>query len=138
MPLDAPQVVVEEPPERIRADWVAELERIAADVARWAAAEDWAVRRQTKTLRDARLGQYEVPVMSVQTAFGRVHFNPIARFLMGVDGEIDVYAEPSFAQRILFKTGGEWRLFTDDQVDLGRTWSEQTFGDLVRDLPVAP
>lgn len=138
MPVNAPAPRTEQLRHQIRTEWVAELDRLATDVERWAAADDLGTRRLSKRVQGDDVEPYDAPVVSVQTPFGRVHFNPISRFALGTEGRIEVYAEPSFAQLLLLKVGGAWQFYTEDLVPLNKSWSEQSFRDVVRELPVAP
>src|SRR5437016_5038498 len=92
----------------IRDAWVRDVEQMAADVERWCAARDLFVKRETKDLDEEEIGSYQLPVLTIQLPTGRIYFNPIARFIVGAEGRIEMYAVPSFAQVVLIRRGNGW------------------------------
>jgi len=121
-----------------RNSWVAEVERLAADVERWASTRDWAVRRDLKNFTEDRIGTYQLPVLTVLTSLGRVVFEPVARFVAGGSGRIDLYAFPSVSQVVLVRRGRRWVFLADsDHSDLGRRWKESDFVKTVSELQAA-
>ena len=100
--------------QSVRDEWIAELERMAGDLERWAAESDWDVKRETKEIVEDELGSYMVPVMRIQTMRGRLYFDPICRYVMGASGRIEINATPSFWQAILIKEKGQWRFYDED------------------------
>ncbi len=121
-----------------RKAWIAEVNRLASDVEKWANDNEWSVRRETKDVIEDELGKYHLPVLTIQASRGRVYFNPIARYLVGADGRIEMHASPSFAQVVLLKVGGTWHFMNEDLIDLKKTWSEQSFRQIVADLLSRP
>jgi hypothetical protein len=125
--------------EKVRDEWVADVERLATGVERAAAGAEWYVKRETKEIVEDGIGAYSVPVLTVQAPTGRVYFNPLARFIMGgATGRIELYAAPSFAGAVLIRRDGVWWFYTDDLVDLNRAWSEQAFVQTAKDLLAHP
>jgi len=115
--------------------WVGEVERLASDVQRWSEARGWAVRRDAKPVTEDGIGSYQVPVLTILTFIGRVVFDPVARFIVGASGRIELYAFPSFAQVVLVRRNGEWRFLSDaDMSDLNRAWNEADFVRTVEEL----
>lgn len=125
--------------EQARDEWVAEVERLAADVERAATGKEWAVKRESKEIVEDGIGAYQVPVLTVRAPTGMVYFNPVARYIIGgPTGRIEIYATPSFAEAVLLRRDGEWRFHTDDLVDLNRPWSEQAFIQTASELLARP
>jgi hypothetical protein len=121
-----------------RDSWVDEVERLAADVEKWAKTRDWAVRRELKNFTEDEIGTYQLPVLTVLTALGRVVFEPVARFVAGGSGRIDLYAFPSFSQVVLVRRGRKWIFLSDsDHSDLGRRWKEADFVETLSELQAA-
>ena len=116
--------------QHVRDAWIAEIEQMAADLERWAVENDWDIKRDTKEIVEDEIGKYVVPVVRVQTMHGRLYFDPIARFLMGASGRIEIVATPSFWQAVLMKVDGRWQFFTEDLKELNKTWSREDFIDV--------
>ena len=121
-----------------RDSWIAEVERLAVDVEHWAKTRDWAVRREMKNFTEDEIGTYQLPVLTVLTSLGRVVFEPVARFVAGGSGRIDLYAFPSFSQVVLVRRGRKWTFLSEsDHSDLGRKWKEADFVKTLSELQAA-
>jgi hypothetical protein len=117
--------------------WLALINDLTREVESWAADRHWAVHREEKTVRESRLGEYVVPVLSVLAPAGRVQLDPVARYVAGGDGRIDLLAWPSLSRMLLIRTGGRWVLKTDSGVEWPEGWNQQTFARLVELLNAA-
>src|SRR5258707_4154416 len=84
--------------------WLALINDLTREVESWAADRHWAVHREEKTVRESRLGEYVVPVLSVLAPAGRVQLDPVARHVAGGDGRIDLLAWPSLTRLLLIRT----------------------------------
>lgn len=62
--------------EQVRDEWVAAVEQLAAAAAAWAKKQDWAVRRDPKTITEDRLGSYTVPRLLIHAPEGRLSTRP--------------------------------------------------------------
>jgi hypothetical protein len=128
------------PPEASRKEtesWLSLVNDLTREVESWAAARHWAVHRDQKTIRESRLGEYIVPVLSVMAPAGRVQVDPVARYVAGGDGRIDLLAWPSLTRMLLIRSGGRWVLKTDSGVEWPEGWNQQTFARLVELLNAA-
>jgi hypothetical protein len=117
--------------QQVRDAWIAEVNKMAYDVERWAAENDWDTKRETKELLEDEIGAYEAPVVRVQTMQGRIYFEPTARFVGGANGRIEIAATPSFWQATLLKTDGGWRFMTEDLEEMNKGWTREDFSDVV-------
>jgi len=91
-----------------------------------------------KSFTEDEIGTYQLPVLTVLTSIGRVVLEPVARFVAGASGRIDLYAFPSFSQVGLVRKRGKWRFLADsDLSDLGRRWKEEDFVTTVAELQAA-
>src|SRR5437870_5543591 len=86
---------------KVRNEWIAEVDQMAGEVERWAAENDWDFRRDMKDVIEDEIGEYQLPVVRVQTMQGRIYFDPTARFILGAEGRIEITATPSFWQAVL-------------------------------------
>lgn len=112
--------------EAKRDEWVAAIEGLFAEVEAWARKEEWLVQRTRKTVDEDRLGSYEVPVLTLQTPTGPVILDPIARYIIGAEGRVDLCAFPSFESAIIVRTDGHWR-FASVPPSADRPWSKEAF-----------
>jgi hypothetical protein len=120
--------------EKERDEWVAAVERLVSDVESWCQAEGWWVGRQSKTLREDRLGAYAVPVLRIQSAQGRLVLEPIARHAVGTLGQVDLCSFPAFDHVPLVRTEDGWRVWDAAKPGHGRAWSRKTFLKLAEQL----
>jgi hypothetical protein len=123
-------------PEELEA-WRSLVNDVVREVESWAGERHWAIHREEKQVRESRLGNYTVPVLSVLAPTGRVQVDPVARYVAGGDGRIDLLAWPSLTRMLLIRTGGKWVLKTESGVEWPEGWNQQTFGRLVELLNAA-
>jgi hypothetical protein len=120
-----------------RDGWLALVNDLTREIESWAFARHWAVHRDQKTVRESRLAEYVVPVLSVMAPAGRVQIDPVARYVAGGDGRIDLLAWPSLTRMLLIRVGDRWVLKTDSGVEWPEGWNQQTFARLVELLNAA-
>ena len=78
-------------PETVKAEWLGRLDSLVDEVEGWARASGWRTRRIGKTSSERRLGTYRVPVLLMEKDTVEVVLNPVARFVPGADGAVDLY-----------------------------------------------
>ncbi|HET6250621.1 MAG TPA: hypothetical protein VFE47_23235 [Tepidisphaeraceae bacterium] len=121
--------------QQVRDEWVAEVERMADDIERWAKENDWDTKRETKENVEYEIGGYEVPMVRIHTMQGRAYIDPTGRFVGGATGRMEIVATPSFFQVVLCKIDGEWRFLSEDTMeDLNQSWSREGFTRIITDL----
>jgi len=113
--------------EGIRDEWTASVEQLVGDAESWAGKQDWAVRREAKSIREDRLGQYTVPRLLIQATAGRLLLDPVARYVPGVLGVVDLYVLPSYDAVMISRADDGWRLHPIGPDDIAQPWSEKTF-----------
>ncbi|HEX7449591.1 MAG TPA: hypothetical protein VF306_18685 [Pirellulales bacterium] len=115
--------------EQERADWIAAVTRLMDDVEHWAARRDWWVQRETKTVADDddQIGAYEAPMLRIQTPTARLVVEPIARYVVGALGRIDLAVFPSYRSVPIVRRPDGWWIGTSDQGDGKSPWSEESF-----------
>ena len=123
-------------PQRLR-EWRDAIEELIDQITRWCNELDWLVeRKEGKVLHEDLTGEYSVPVLWIQTPRGRVIVEPVALYLVGVEGRVDIYAWPSLAKVILVDFDQGWRILTEDRVELDQPWSREVFEQVVKGLTV--
>ena len=83
-------------PAAVRAEWLRDLDALAAQVKSWVEPSGWRTRLVSKTTRDPILGRYEVPLLLMERDGVEVALNPVSRFVTGVDGAVDLYVVPAY------------------------------------------
>ncbi len=113
--------------EGVRDEWIVAVEQLVEDAEVWARKQDWAVRREAKTLREDRLGQYTVPRLLIHATAGRLLLDPVARYVPGAIGVVDLYVLPSYDAVMISRADDGWRLHPIVAEDVPQTWSEKSF-----------
>ena len=100
-----------EDPGVLRDEWLNVLADLTGRVKSWAEELDWSTRQISKKMKDSRLGSYEAPALLMQKETTRVLLDPVARFVPGADGVVDLYLMPAYDDiASLYFVDGEWRL----------------------------
>jgi hypothetical protein len=113
--------------EGIRDEWVASVEQLVGDAEAWSRKQDWAVRRDAKNIQEDRLGQYTVPRLLIHATAGRLLLDPVARYVPGALGVVDLYVLPSYDAVMISRADDGWRLHPSVAEDVPQSWSEETF-----------
>lgn len=107
--------------------WLADVEELARDVERWSNQNNWLVRRDTKSITEDKLGSYLVPYLTIRAPQGGMIFEPIARYVVGASGRVDLCAFPSFFNAVVVRTDSGWHIKSLDKDSVDRRWSEESF-----------
>ena len=118
----------------VRQKWRALVEELADQVESWAKERHWSVHRDTKKIRETKLGTYRVPYLSILAPEGQVQFDPVARYIVGADGRVDLMAWPSGNLMMLIRIGDSWKVETDYGKAFRGKWSQKTFERIVETL----
>jgi hypothetical protein len=96
-------------PEAVKTEWLGRLGSLVDEIERWARVSGWRTRRIAKTVNERRLGTYRVPVLLMEKDTVEVVLNPVARFVPGADGAVDLYAAPAYDDiASLYFEGDHW------------------------------
>jgi hypothetical protein len=123
--------------EQVRDEWVAAVESVVRDAEAWSKNQGWATRLDPKTIREDRLGEYTVPRLLIHTLDGRLLLVPVARYVGGADGRIDLFLMPSYDSVPITRTAGGWSIHPTGDADDSRPWSEATFVETAQRLVAA-
>ena len=119
--------------EVVRDEWVAAVERIMDDAEAWAQDQPWFVHRDRKTITEDRIGSYEVSVLMIRTPAARLILDPIARYVGGASGRIDLCVFPSYEDVLIVRTESGWHFATVPPT-FNRPWSKEAFLEIVAEL----
>ncbi len=93
----------------VKAEWLGRLNSLVDEVDGWARSCGWRTRRIAKTVKERRLGTYRVPVLLMEKDTVEVVLNPVARFVPGADGAVDLYVAPAYDDiASLYFEGDHW------------------------------
>ncbi len=120
--------------ENRRRQWIGRVEALINQIDEWANAAGWATARTSRSVRERRLGEYDVPVLRVRLPGGELHVNPVGLNVVGADGRVDIEAFPNLNRVKLIGRGDHWEIFTDSNIPLRQPWSADTFAQVARDL----
>src|SRR6476659_101623 len=117
--------------EQVRDEWVTTVEQLVRAVESWAQGQGWAVRREPKRIEENRIGAYEVPQLLFQLPAGRFLLDPVARFVTGAEGLVDLYVLPSYDAVMIARTPDGWFLHSQNADGARQNLTAQTFVDTV-------
>lgn len=117
--------------------WIKQVQELCAEVKQWAEEEKWAVKETNKQISEDHIGSYEVPALVIQSTQGRIHIDPIGCNIVGAEGRVDIFTFPAMNRMLLVRIGDAWELETDSRVTWPKSWSKETFVDIVKALAAA-
>jgi hypothetical protein len=104
--------------EALKTEWLGRLNALVGEVEGWARASGWRTRRIDKTANERRLGTYQVPVLLMEKDTVEVVLNPVARFVPGAEGAVDLYLAPAYDDiASLYYEGGRWVVHYGERPD---------------------
>jgi hypothetical protein len=110
--------------DAVRREWLERLGTLVEQVKGWAEESGWRTRKIDKALNERRLGDYRVPVLLMEKDTVEVVLNPVARFVPGADGAVDLYMAPAYDDiASLYFEGGHWVLHYAGRADPTATGS---------------
>ena len=100
----------------VKSEWLDHLNTLVKEVKGWAETSGWRTRVTDKTLSERRLGSYKVPVLLMEKDAVEVVLNPVARFVPGANGAVDLYRAPAYDDIAgLYLEGDRWMLHFADR-----------------------
>jgi hypothetical protein len=104
--------------DAVKREWLDRLGTLVEEVKCWAHASGWRTRRIDKTVSERGLGTYEVPVLLMERDTVEVVLNPVARFVPGANGAVDLYVAPAYDDiASLYLEGDHWVLHYANRPD---------------------
>ncbi len=97
--------------EAVKKEWISRLSNLIDAIKNSAEGSGWRTRRIDKTITERELGSYKVPVLLMEKDTIEVVLNPVARFVPGAEGAVDLYLAPAYDDIVsLYFEGGQWML----------------------------
>jgi hypothetical protein len=123
----------------VREEWRHAVEKVMLDLQEWCKSADWRTRRVEKQLDETLLGKYSLAQLMIYADQNLYVADPLARFVPGAKGSIDLSIQPSFYITTLYRD------YTDGwiiQLDVGQgvksekqvPLTKETFVDALNEL----
>ncbi len=121
--------------EAVLPAWKADLDMLLSQVESWCEEQDWSHKRQPKIVRERLLGPYEVEQLRIHTGQAGFMLDPVARFVPGALGLVDLCVLPALDSVIIPRTEEGWVLRIEQP---GNTqvlpWGREQFGKAASEL----
>jgi hypothetical protein len=121
--------------EAVLPPWIADVDILLSQVESWCEEQDWPHKRQDKVLRERLLGPYEVEQLRFHTGHAGFMLDPVARFVPGALGLVDLYVLPTLDTVMIVRAEADWVLRVDqagsEQV---LPWGKEPFVAAVSEL----
>ncbi|MGL4421572.1 MAG: hypothetical protein ACRCZF_12960 [Gemmataceae bacterium] len=76
--------------------WIEQLQALCREVQAWAESSGWKTRIILKTITETQLGRYRAPVLIMEKDAVEMVLNPVARYVPGAEGAVDLYLAPAY------------------------------------------
>jgi hypothetical protein len=121
--------------EAVLPAWIAELGALVSQVESWCEEQDWSHKRQSKLIRERLLGPYEVEQLRFHTGQAGFMLDPVARFVPGGVGMVDLYILPTLDSVMILRTDEGWVLHVEQTGNVQvLPWGREQFGTALREL----
>jgi hypothetical protein len=118
----------------VRDEWVRDVSRLVGEAEAWSGERGWVAKRMGKTLKDKFLGAYEAPQLLIHTTQHQLLLDPVARYVPGASGLLDLAVLPSYESVMITRADGKWSIHPVGDGGRRREWSERAFVDAVTKL----
>jgi hypothetical protein len=121
--------------EALLPKWVADLDMLVSQAESWCEQQDWPHKRQSKVIRERLLGRYEVEQLRFHTGRAGFMLDPVARFVPGALGLVDLYILPTLDTVMILRTEDDWVVHVERPGDLQvLPWHRENFAAAVTGL----
>nr|BAL56650.1 hypothetical conserved protein [uncultured Acetothermia bacterium]BAL56851.1 hypothetical conserved protein [uncultured Acetothermia bacterium]BAL59319.1 hypothetical conserved protein [Candidatus Acetothermum autotrophicum] len=122
--------------EQVLEDWLKALNNLYDKLDRWlkpAVSEGLKVRRYQKEIIEYELGTYQAPALEISFGLRTVHFEPVARFIVGGAGRVDVNSPRGIFKLIRDPDTQEWLLVRRTLAD-AEPLNKNSFETLIKEI----
>jgi hypothetical protein len=117
-----------------RGEWLALVNELLDEIESWAVARKWPTHREKKPAYESELGKYTLPVLTILAPTGPIRVDPVARFVAGADGRVDLLGWPTMNRMRLIRQGDAWVMKPEYGMKWRGAWGEGAFARLVERL----
>lgn len=115
--------------------WIRDLGDLLSQVESWCQQLEWAHKRQSKVIRERLLGPYEVEQLRFHTGQAGFMLDPVARFVPGGLGMVDLYILPTLDSVMIPRTEEGWVLHVEQAGSVQvLPWGQAQFTTAVSEL----
>ncbi len=116
-------------------DWLRSLDALFRETEAWCQRRDWPCKRKTVRVQDDFLGSYDAPQLDLCALDNQLLLKPVARFVTGADGLVDMLLLPTCESAILVRLGEIWQIHPDQ--GRRRAWNQKAFVATIEQLSQA-
>ncbi len=121
--------------EQVRDEWVAAVDKLLQDAEAWSKKQDWATRRDPKTVNEEEIGEYTVPRLLIHSIDGRLLLDPLTPFAGGgARGVVEFCVMPSYDWVRIIRDQDGWKILPEARSDELRPLTEASFVETARQL----
>lgn len=114
--------------------WLSLVDKLLSQIEKWAGQREWQTRREDKSITEGIIGTYSIPVLQIKLPAGVFYVEPMARYVIGAEGRVDLYSWPTLQRLLLIRRDDKWVLKTDSLIDWPQTWTRKTFYEVAENL----
>lgn len=122
--------------EGLLEEWLEALSQLYAQLERWlepAQAEGLKIRRYEKEITEYELGNYKAPALELSFGLETVHLEPVARFIVGGAGRVDMDSPRGIFKLIRDPATRGWFLVRKTLAD-AEPLNEDSFATLIQEI----
>jgi hypothetical protein len=108
-------------------EWISDVTKLLSQIRKWCEREDWEVTQPEKQVTEELLGTYTVPLLRIRAPGGFLYVEPVARYVIGAEGRIDITSSLTMNRMLLVRQDGRWTLKTDSGVNWPEQWNRNAF-----------
>jgi hypothetical protein len=122
-------------------EWIDALNGVEGEAEKWSNEVGWRSRRIGKPINETLLGSYEAPQLLIFAEPNLYVLDPIARFIPGGQGSLDLAVQPSYHTSSLYRDdSGKWYVHLEIRNGVSKgnrvEWSKDAFHRCVEELKV--
>jgi hypothetical protein len=115
----------------VSSQWRTAVDDLVDQVRDWSTERGWTATLAEREMTEEGLGSYKIPAVEIATPRGRLLLEPIARYVGGADGRVDLSVWPSLYRVMLLRRPDQgWVVHTESGIDWPFQWGKDTFLDL--------
>jgi hypothetical protein len=120
-------------------EWMNAVNELLSNAEAWAGEMQWTTRRVNKTMQETVLGEYQIPQLQFFAEQQLYLLDPVARFVPGALGAVDLAIQPSYYVSSIYRYFDEhWYVHLDVGQGIresrGLLWNKGTFLQAVAEL----
>lgn len=125
--------------ETVLSEWTSAVDEVVRRIESWCGEFGWRTKREPKALSETLLGEYTLPQLHLFADRHLFVLDPVARFVPGALGALDLSIQPSFYVRSIYRAlDGAWYVHLHPATGVNgaakRTLDKESFGQALEEL----